>query len=34
MEERDGFNVGEYQHLPITVMVPYTLPYPCRIVLP
>ena len=34
MEKRDGSNVWEYQHLPLTVTVSYTLPYPCRIVLP
>ena len=34
MEKRDGFNVQEYQHLPLTVTVLYTLPYPCRIVPP
>ena len=34
MEKGDGLNVGEYQHLPPTVMVSYTLPYPSRIVLP
>ena len=28
MEKGDGLNVGEYQHLPPTVMVSYTLPYP------
>ena len=34
MEKRDGSNVGEYQHLPPTVMVSYTIPYPSGIVLP
>ena len=26
--------MGEYQHLPLTAMVSYSLPYPCGIVLP
>ena len=34
MEKRDGFNVREYQHLPLTATVSYTLPYPCESVLP
>ena len=34
MEKRDGSNVGEYQHLPLTAMVSYSLPYPIRTVLP
>ena len=34
VEKRDGSNVGEYQHLPLTVMVSYSLPYPSRTVLP
>ena len=28
MEKRDSSNVGEYQHLPLTVTVSYSLPYP------
>ena len=34
MEERYGSNVGEFQHLPPTATVSYTIPYPCGIVLP
>ena len=34
MEKRDGYNLGEYQHLPLTVMVSYSLPYPSGTVLP
>ena len=34
MEKGDGLNVGEYQHLPPTAMVSYTIPYPSGIVLP
>ena len=33
MEKREGFNVGEYHHLPLAAMVSHTLPHPCRIVL-
>ena len=34
MEKGDGLNVGEYQHLPPTAIISYTLLYPSRIVLP
>ena len=34
VEKRDGSNVGEYQHLPLTVMFSYFLPHPSRTVLP
>ena len=34
MEKGDGSNVGEYQHLSLTAMVSYSLPYPSRTVLP
>ena len=34
MEKGKELNVGEYQHLPPTVMVSYTLPSPSGIVLP
>ena len=34
MEKGDGLNGGEYQHLPPTATVSYTIPYPSRIVLP
>ena len=32
IEKGDGSNVGEYQHLPPTVLVSYIFPYPSRIV--
>ena len=31
MGEGDGFNVGKFQHLPPTVMVSHTLPYPAEL---
>ena len=34
VEKRDGSNLGEYQHLPLTVTVSYSLPYPRETVLP
>ena len=34
VEKRDGSNVGKYQHLPLTAMVSYSLPYPSGTVLP
>ena len=34
MEKGDGPNVGEHQHLPLTVMVSYSFPLLSRSVLP
>ena len=34
VEKRDGSNVGQYQHFPLTVTVLYSLPYPSGTVLP
>ena len=34
VEKRNGSNVEEYQHLPLTAMVSYSLPHPSRTVLP
>ena len=34
MEKRDGFNVGGHQHLPLTAMVSYSLPFLSGTVLP